>query len=459
MKKPVVTLLAAAMASAAAAQDIPKDPEVARLERETALLTARAARDTAAASVATAETARVRARVDALGLPRPEGKTTLGANAGAIETWMLSTATLDTAAAWIARDVASAAPAPPPSRGASPATRTATDPANGRPAPRVSDPGSLGDVSALSGRTVDRSATGGTRVRDADGVTGRNPILLLSADDPLVLDTAANLESQIAFAEGALTKALPATCKTASGTDGETGGFLPPAVAGAVLGLLKTDTDISGIEATIPDGMLIATVARRLARSNVPVILPTALIAPNHDSALAGRWGELLASRDHAKTCLSRFGGRKADAATKRKTLEAAIAAVDAFEAKQTKPDDNGRIPLARAIQVETLLADNPHVLRVHVEKGGGTLLKRANLWTALGAPAVGITGGLVVSYVLTDPASGQFRGGGVLTCRTALTNLRDVQGGRVGGTRGRGRADCSPLLDATLPADTGADR
>ncbi len=70
------------------------------------------------------------------------------------------------------------------------------------------------------------------------------------------------------------------------------------------------------------------------------------------------------------------------------------------------------------------------------VEKGGGSLLKRSNLWTALGAPTVGITGGLIVSYTLTEPRGGGFLQGGALVCRTALTNLRDVQSGRVGGSR-----------------------
>jgi hypothetical protein len=50
--------------------------------------------------------------------------------------------------------------------------------------------------------------------------------------------------------------------------------------------------------------------------------------------------------------------------------------------------------------------------------------------WTA---GIVGIrTSGLVISYRLSDPAKGRVEKSGVLVCRTALTNMREIHAGRV---------------------------
>lgn len=428
--KRIATILAAtaAISSQSPAQDTPPDPAVARMQQETAVLTAQAARDNAAAAVETAKAAKVKAQMDALGLTPAEGKATIGTNGGVMEAWMLSASTADAAGAWIASDVlATPTPASPPP------PQQANDP-NAPPPPPPPRTGSPDQHAAAA------------PIR---------PILLLGGDDALVLDTAEDLRTRITTASDALATATPKFCRDQGpATSGsQQGGAVPLAAIGALAGLLKTDTEISGVDVPVANRMLVAATGRRLVGSGATVRLPSAAVAPDSDSPLAAAWGRLLADRDAAKACRPRFAAQGGTAWIKKTlaALDQQTAVVDAMQAEETKADDKGIMPLARAIHVDTLLRGDPRVLRVSVEKGGGSILKRANVWTALGAPAIGISGGLVVSYTLTEPTTGAFLAGGALVCRTALTNMRDVQAGRVGGAHGR-KADCAPLMGTNLP-------
>ena len=407
-------LLALAMAVPAHGQEEAPDPEVTRLN-------AQAARDNAAAAATTASTARLKAQMDALGLPTAEGKTTLGTNAAMIETWMLSAATLDAAARVIADDVA----------------------VHLQP---------HGNLTADSGARPGRGGIGAAAAA-ATGTGQQAPakptILLLARGDDLNLDSANNLLFETRDLRTKLEGAIPQQCKEGKASGGEEGGAIPLAAVGALVGLLKTDTDVSGIDVPMGDEMLVSAVGRRL-KDKARVIIPAAAIAPPNGGTLATAWQALANTQERAKDCRIKYAKNPQTAFVKKKlaALDAMITRVERFDAKVTTPDDKGRIPLAQAIRSDALLEHEPKVLRVHVEKAGGSVLKRSNLFTALGAPAVGITGALIVEHRLTSPRSGELVTSGESICRTALTNLRDVQAGTV---RRRGRkasADCAPLLD-----------
>jgi hypothetical protein len=63
----------------------------------------------------------------------------------------------------------------------------------------------------------------------------------------------------------------------------------------------------------------------------------------------------------------------------------------------------------------------------VWTDAKGGTVIIRRNFWTLLGARALGMTGGSVVSYMLTDKDDGNVYAAGLLHCNTKLVSLRDA--------------------------------
>ncbi len=114
--------------------------------------------------------------------------------------------------------------------------------------------------------------------------------------------------------------------------------------------------------------------------------------------------------------------------------LTAAVTRFDAFFARVTAPDSAGIVAVAQAALLEQRLPDKWLALRVHVEKAGGSLINRKNILTFFGFDPIRVSGGLVASYTILDPADGRVLGGGVLSCRTRVGKLSDIQsGGRSG--------------------------
>jgi hypothetical protein len=91
-------------------------------------------------------------------------------------------------------------------------------------------------------------------------------------------------------------------------------------------------------------------------------------------------------------------------------------------------------------------------LLRLSIDKSGGTLLKRKNLWTALGARSLAVTAGIVVSYRVSD-TNGEALSGGTIYCTTAQTNFANLH--RIGADGVK--ADCSNLLG--VPQDEPAPK
>jgi hypothetical protein len=108
--------------------------------------------------------------------------------------------------------------------------------------------------------------------------------------------------------------------------------------------------------------------------------------------------------------------------------IDAAIARYDGFFTKVTTADDKGAVPLAQAARLDTMLDDDVSVLRVHVDKAGGSLINSKNIATTFGADPLRVSGGLLVRYTITNPRNGALLAGDVLTCGTALTRVRRVQ-------------------------------
>jgi len=329
-----------------------------------------------------------RTRIQALGLPSFDGTTTVDANGGAIEATLLSTHAVDAAAATI--------------------------------------------------------------VEQLDNQLGRERKILLLAptenfDFGLVSATIAQMDAARNLLERAL--APPS----------DTGAAPIIAAITAAAGLLRSDSTLTGLEvAGISDRLLTIAVASRLGGR---AILPTALSAtipacpegqpaPPPGSAarpcltvefrgvdwrqmnIAQQFNFLAELRGSAAQARANIPADTEDEALKAQgaALDAAIARYDSLYSAITTADEHGQVPIAQAVRLQLLLADDPAVVRVYLDRAGGSMLKQTNLLTWLGADPLRISGALVASYVITDPLRGSVDRGGMLACRTALTSVRSVQ-------------------------------
>ena len=203
----------------------------------------------------------------------------------------------------------------------------------------------------------------------------------------------------------------------------------PVSAVTAILDLLKTDTKITGFSVEGMDAALAANIAGRLSKSYVvdgPVTIADSNEAFEAFKDVQAVQQEMRKTLQDSSVC---NGFNDADKAA----LQARIAENDTFLAKSlARPEGGGRSPLERAAAVAGLDSQTgvPLVLNIKIVHAGGSIIERKNLFTVLGAPAVGLTGGLVGHYTLRDPASGKIEEGGTIVCRTDKTSFGKVQNG-----------------------------
>jgi hypothetical protein len=316
-------------------------------------------------------------QIDALGLPKTEGKTTLEGEGGKLEGWMLASSTLTTAA-----------------------------------------------------KAINESAT---------AKAGVGPIVLLDGDDVLDLRVSQLLKSDVDVLSQAHRRASVAVkCPALSGDSAGAALELPIApLVGAVLSLLKTDTTISGFALETPDGALLNAIAG--SKENT-YILPADLVATGTAGPSLTLVKELAGLSEAARACRADIASAAISEADK-KAVAPSLAALDALATRTqdflddvSERKDGKPSRLENAMVADVLIPNiiTTRILRVHVEKAGGSILKRSNLFTMLGASAIGLTGGTVISWRLSSPVTGRSLAGGILVCRTKLTNMNAIHAGRV---------------------------
>lgn len=272
------------------------------------------------------------------------------------------------------------------------------------------NPGSLAIESwLLTSTAIDSSAARiGTAVRSAPGRDGQRPVLVVSGTETLDFAQVEMLQLELDWLAGRL--------KQLSGRRTMSMALAPPAeMVGALVGLLKSDVQLDAISQEVDAKLLAAAVAGKIDNA----FLPSAAISSGANTALIRSFKALMAAADEARAKASK---------EQQEELKLLLARYDGLAMRLLTPDKNGVAPLAFAARLQSLSEGNPYILRVNTEKAGGTLLKRTNVLTALGAESAFISGGLVSSYQLTDPTTGRVIGAGVITCRTTLTSLKRVQ-------------------------------
>jgi len=198
---------------------------------------------------------------------------------------------------------------------------------------------------------------------------------------------------------------------------------------GSLASALRTDTEVRSVAVDAKDRLLANTLAGKLTGR---AYLPSALTAPSaKDSDVLKQLAALDTTQDRAaaaKACIAAIKKPSEDEKASGARIDAALTRSKAFETALGTSDASGAPPLANILALEKLKQNEVSVIRVYIDRAGGSLITRRNLWTALGAPAIGVSGGLVASYQSANPESGLAGSSGAVRCVTRLTGMRSVQ-------------------------------
>ncbi len=289
---------------------------------------------------------------------------------------------------------------------------------------------------SLEATILSAEALGHAAKAIANDVGTGNEIVLLTADEQVDLTLAHIFEREIDHI-GKVLDAAGEASKAAPGEAGLSGGGL--GVAGALslvtelAGLFGNETTLSYLDTgDVDDAMLVTAIADQLG-DNSKVYLPSAVFG------IGEAGGDLLADYDELQDAVpaatarrNALAGKKPAKRTKNEQAELELLnqAVNRFtllSTKATTATEEGDLPIHQAAKALSAYADGRKVLRVGVAKAGGSLVNSKNIGTFFGADPLRITGGVVVSYRMFDPSSGEIHKAGVLHCATAKTSLRQL--------------------------------
>ncbi len=250
--------------------------------------------------------------------------------------------------------------------------------------------------------------------------------ILIAGSDQLDLSALLTFRAEAMGVEAQLKSAL-GVADLPSCTDGTIGVEIVGVGVGALItgvaGMLRTDTELRGIKTELDAQLL----ARAIAAIKPGLVIPKYRINPavSQNNSVLCQLNRFDLGRGAAQARLTATPPPSADSKAR---LEGAIKRYEDFYQNWTKPGEAGTVRLAAAIAQAEFLGTDTRVLRVHLDSQGGSLLTRRNLWTALGAKAIAVSGGVVASFTLDNPATGAVEKSGVYICGTTLTDFRRVQ-------------------------------
>lgn len=201
--------------------------------------------------------------------------------------------------------------------------------------------------------------------------------------------------------------------------------FAAGALISAVSDMLKTDVKIIGTKSELTSAQLVrAIIAIR------PGLFRTGFFdaeGVNEENSVVQEFDCLDRYRSEIAARLASFTTdeqKKANASLIAR-LTANASSLDALTDRLTKAEKD-TLPLLALLYTDAEnYSEAEYVLRVWLDKGGGTTITRKNLWTTLGARSVAMTGGAIVSYLMIEKQTGEVKKAGFLKCSTNLTSLR----------------------------------
>uniref|UniRef100_UPI0035CB0A47 hypothetical protein n=1 Tax=uncultured Sphingomonas sp. TaxID=158754 RepID=UPI0035CB0A47 len=300
----------------------------------------------------------------------------------------------------------------------------------------------------LEEATLASDALGGAASVITDKLDGTNTYLVLAGDEAVDFWRFESLRAEMDAIHALFVQARPSGGAHAS--------MLPAiaAVAGvkAVAGLFSSTTEVTSLDLTsvLPSRVLALTVAGKLAgRARLSAAI---LRSPELDFPVNAAWKDLPVAAAFSQLVSEAEAARAQQQSTPKPDkdtadlLDRALTRYKTFYDKATASDDKGVVPIVAAAKSEALAKSTDAVLRVYVEQAGGSLVNSKNLATTLGVDPVKVSGGVIVSYLVTTPTSGAVVAGGVISCRSTLTSLRRVQTGAWRKRAGNASSRCDVL-------------
>jgi hypothetical protein len=372
----------------AADEPAPKDPAIAAAEQRQKVAEAQKAEADAKKAQYEAEQAAAKAQFGFLPQSPATGEVTTDAEAGKLEAAMLGSAAIRHAAAALADHAAGNA-----------------DPAKAE----CPDDGTVW-ILVASDEAVDAT--------------------LLSA---FFIETQALSNSYTSLGFPPTTKA--ATPSNQPFTEATSAAAAIGAAVSGIAGLLKTDIDIKGISHMSTPAQLVRAVASRCPGRTVA---KSALLMPSTEAVgpVTDQLATLDAQRNAARAWVAVFPQKPSAAALAKKAeVDAVLARHGELLEALTKAGEDGRTRLADVMIQHAMFAPvgkDAKLMRLHIDGSGGTLIKRQNFWTLMGAKALTMTSGIAASYTLSDFKTGTLDRAGTVVCGTNMKDFRAIHDGGI---------------------------
>lgn len=283
-------------------------------------------------------------------------------------------------------------------------------------------------------------ALGGAATRVAEEAAKQNgTLLVLAGDEVAEFGRLESLRSELDVVHNLFEEAAGRPVQAFDSTK-DLGPAGLVAVGQAAAGLFGSETEVtsSDLTAALPSRVMALSVAAALgSRAR---LMNTVLKGPAPSGSEPTTWrakniaqafnhlGRQAVEAQSARSLLGEKPAAKEKLVADR--LDHALVRYKSMFDRVTAPDDKGVVPIQAAGPLETLYRSSDNVVRVVVEQAGGSLINTKNVATMFGVDPVKVTGGVVVSYVISEPRTGAIAGGGILACRSTLTSLRRVQTG-----------------------------
>lgn len=255
---------------------------------------------------------------------------------------------------------------------------------------------------------------------------GSNPIIIMSGSEASPWGDALTMEALLDLRRSQLEQAVADWNEDTTPRYSWLG--TPETITAAVTAAAKLfgqETSVAPLAFETTDLLLMRAVA---AKAQGKVYRPDTLLAVTKDN-------RLIAAFDKLRTILLEAEDlKRADPINENKSddwaaLQAAIGSANSLVNQLTTAADGKSPPLFVSARHAELLSGDRKIATIHLDYSGGSAVTRKNLWTFFGADPLRVSGGLIASYTLSDPATGQVSVSGVVACRTTFTSLRRVQG------------------------------
>ncbi len=313
-------------------------------------------------------------------------------------------------------------------------------------------------------------------VREAAAIVGRATRTKLETNTSIVLVTAGGLptfdnmmayDAEREIVRAVLERTIAAATPTAQGLTTEAAvpvlgaaGILLDS-ANKLLSFFKSDVTVQGVALSLDDSIALNEVAKNLSTAiddkefdvSVPEIYsPVALqnaakffiadvqalsklrldasVALSKTDALIGDLKSKIATETNAAVKKA-FEDQLAIQTKLSDGLKSAMGLMDGWYSKLGTPDGKGVTTLVHVTREKTIAAalENGSLMVVKVQKAGGGVLTKKNLWTIVGGMPLYHMGGAAVSFTLVNGKTGLVQASSVIPIHGGFVKAGDVKG------------------------------